>query len=533
MILEEYIAYQRLGGIDWILRDVKNGKDVKCHLQIQLGYIIGDTEGHDKLAGRKVDRLTENSKQCRYCDVTLEQCADPFVNVKMTEAIDVRKWRDQSRLAANNNDKEALREAQEELDKLSYRNVMNAFDDVQFVDEIRGIHGATPAEVLHSMNLGPQERCLDSCFMMKRKKKKEKKKKKGANLTKEEAGKSKKRKRDAQDASKEEELVEDNNEESNQGVFSKSMCTWLDGMAKKLNLQLRWQSDKNMPRLSFPHGITNLTKMTGSERTGVLLIMLLVLCIESVEYEFARARQRDPTRTPKSYPKFAEGYLVHALTPERNNNMVEGIFLLLAIEGFLKWTKIPVSYLEKVDNYMKMSMAKIFQAFPRNVGMGHMTGKAHFVLHYLIDLERYGSGSNFNSGPGEKNHKDNIKRPGRNTQRRVDTFPVQCANHYINMLTVGRAWKDHRSWRKDETTTTNKTTSEEMGKVGKNSSVRYGGAYLSIRANSVFYGVGSQGRITKRRNLRKINEQEPPCWRDSELAFGDLVDIVRKKSLLK
>ncbi|MGL5719780.1 MAG: hypothetical protein ACRCYP_03170, partial [Alphaproteobacteria bacterium] len=301
MILDEYIAHQELGGIDWVLRDSVNGRDVPCRLQIQLSFIIGDTEGHDRLAGRKVDRMTKNSKQCRYCDVTLEQCSDPFAKVELTKANDIRKLREQSRLGAANNDKVAMNEAALELDKLAYRNVMNAFDDVQFVDEERGIHGATPAEVLHSMNLGPQERCLDSCFLMKRLKKKKSGKKGAESEGVGGANGSKKRKLgkpSCQDSAAAKDTEDQQGaDESKQGVFTKSMCTWLDNMAKTLHLQLRWQSDKNMPRLSFPQGISHLTKMTGNERTGVLLIMLLILCMESVEYEFARDKQKDPTAT--------------------------------------------------------------------------------------------------------------------------------------------------------------------------------------------------------------------------------------------
>lgn len=533
MILDEYIQYQKLGGIEWVFRDCEGGRDIHCRLQIQLAFIIGDTEGHDKLAGRRVDRATGGSPQCRYCDVKLEDCADPFARVELTMAADVRLWREQARLAEKNNDKDALEEADQKLRELGYRNVMNAFDDVEFVDNVRGIHGATPAEVLHAMNLGPQERCLDSCFRMKRKKKKREKKGGGDNdrrkkLSPPEGGAAtKKRKFQMKDGNEEEEeaRMDRQREESKQGVFSKSMCTWVDEMAKKLHLQLRWQSARDMPRLSFPHGITNLAKMTGSERTGVLLLLLLILCIENVEYEMRRGKQRDPTAVPESYTKFDKGYLAHVLNPKRNREMIKGIFLLLCIEGFLKLRRIPIAHLDKVNEFMKSAMATVFEAFPRDVGMGHMTAKAHFVLHYIMDLIRFSSGLNFNSGPGEKNHKENIKRPGRNTQRRADTFAVQCAKHYVNMLTVSRAWKDHPAWACGERETGGST--EEKGEV------LYGGAYMTIRKTSVFYGIGSQGKPTKRRNLRRIDEKSPPHWKDSELAYADLLSIVRRMVMPK
>ena len=51
-------------------------------------------------------------------------------------------------------------------------------------------------------------------------------------------------------------------------------------MTKTLHHSLKWQSDDKLPRTTFPNGITKLAKLQGHERTGVLLILLLILVID-------------------------------------------------------------------------------------------------------------------------------------------------------------------------------------------------------------------------------------------------------------
>ena len=82
----------------------------------------------------------------------------------MTKSKKIQDLRTKARESEN---KEVRDKAMEDLDDLLYREIKCAFDDVQFSDPDRGIHGATNAEVLHAVNLGPQERCIQSCFLMK------------------------------------------------------------------------------------------------------------------------------------------------------------------------------------------------------------------------------------------------------------------------------------------------------------------------------------------------------------------------------
>ena len=519
IVMSEMIEYQKLGGIAWTLRGGQG--NIPCRLQIPLHFIIGDTEGHDKLAGRKVDHASGKSRQCRCCDIHHEDCANPYAKFTLTKCQKIKDLRTRAREGEN---KEVRDKAMKDLDNLLYREIKCAFDDVQFSDPNRGIHGATNAEVLHAVNLGPQERCIESCFLMKRLQNKRKSPTK--------TGKDKDRKHNKKrktfggdDEVVVDVLAEDQDlaSRSKRGVFTPTMCNWIDKMAKGLHKQLRWQSETNMPRTTFNHGVSSLTKMTGSERTGVLLILLLILCIESVEYEF-HAKKRLGTKE--------KGYLVYTLTPERKQEMVKGIWLLLLLEAFLKWTRVPIKHLDKVRQFVKATMAQVFKAFPRYVGKGLNTIKNHLASHFIDDIARDGSQENYNSGPGEKNHKWNGKEPGRRTQKWLESFLWQCAAQYCDMLAVARSWLDHMNWTNETNTTGLSVDDDSMSMDNihqKKKKEQFFGIFMTVTAaGEMYYGEAKRGNRSKngKRHITTL-----PEWKDSIMSCYDLKDIVLSKIL--
>jgi hypothetical protein len=163
IIMSEMIEYQKLGGIHWKM--LLDDQFKKVRMQIPMFYIIGDTEGHDKMAGRKIDRSSGKNKQCRYCEVDHDKCDDPYDTSELTKKAVIQQLRRENTPASR-----------KELDRLSYRQIDDAFDEVIFADSVWGIHGATPAEVLHAVNVGVEERVIVALFEKKRKSTAEKKK---------------------------------------------------------------------------------------------------------------------------------------------------------------------------------------------------------------------------------------------------------------------------------------------------------------------------------------------------------------------
>ncbi len=73
--------------------------------------------------------------------------------------------------------------------------------------------------------------------------------------------------------------------------------------------------------------------------------------------------------------------------------------------------------------------------FPR---LEHTNGYRLPIMHGMTKMQsyiqRFGSGMNFYSGPGEAEDKTFVKSAGQQTQRRVGKFAQQTAHPYYNYM---------------------------------------------------------------------------------------------------
>ena len=64
----------------------------------------------------------------------------------------------------------------------------------------------------------------------------------------------------------------------------------LDSLFQKLSCKgCSHQSDRDFPRMSFPFGFSNISKVTGDEKEGVLIVMILLMETASGKASFAKA----------------------------------------------------------------------------------------------------------------------------------------------------------------------------------------------------------------------------------------------------
>ena len=91
-------------------------------------FIIGDTEGQDKLCGRMVSRHNIQFL-CRYCNIHRDNIDDPFVDSQHTKMSTVHNL--------------VIKQDRPTLASMSMHCIDNAWHDVEFCDTIRGLHGAT------------------------------------------------------------------------------------------------------------------------------------------------------------------------------------------------------------------------------------------------------------------------------------------------------------------------------------------------------------------------------------------------------
>ena len=516
VMMEELIQFQKLGGIEWTL--CLDGKEVDVRLQIPVMFCIGDTEGHDKLVGRKVDRNTMTNKQCRCCDVSHVDCDNPGASVTLTKASAISKLRQEKNF--------------HELDSLSYRLIQCAFDDVIFADQERGIHGATPAETLHAVGAGTMDRVLESSYEMKREKKKttDKKSTSGKKRKSNDAvasARKGKRSRGGERGGGRSEDGDDGGERDKDGdiqqtyeapedqelgpryIFGPSQRDLLDNLSRKVHKYLRWQSERSLPRTNFPQGICSLVKMTHNERTGVLLVLLLILCMDNMECYYRKHKTNRSQNV--RIPPHSAGYLVNEIGDTHFSSMAKYISLVLMMESYLKMDRVPIDCIPYTSRFLKSIMSGLFSAFPRRTGTGYATIKTHLVTHHMIqDQLRFGSLDNVSSESLESGHKYHIKSPGKRTQKRAASFSAQVGMQAHYSSVVERAFKDHPHFKPKE---------EESAPADGVSP-----AWISISADAVFNGAPTSTRgddITK----------DIPHLLDEVITKNEMLDLVRNRIL--
>ncbi len=196
------------------------GKVYNALLLFPLLAVLGDTESHDRLCGRYNSRGSGVARLCRHCNTPRSE----------TDNVDF-DWEhilpEQVQSVIDANDKEGLK-------ALSQHPIRNAFyEGICLGGNRRGIHGMSPGEPLHVLELGLFKMMIEGFYV---------------NLGYKPGSKS----------------------------YPK-ILQLLDVWARKIGRALGHQSDRQMPRTYFPNGVTGGTKLAGHEMNGVILV-LLILC---------------------------------------------------------------------------------------------------------------------------------------------------------------------------------------------------------------------------------------------------------------
>ncbi len=217
-IFRELATLQTQGGLPYQF-DYR-GKQYKVILQLPLLAVLGDTESHDRLCGRYNSRGKGVARLCRHCNTPRSQ----------TDNIDY-EWEhilpSQVQNLIEDNDLDGLK-------SISQHPIANAFyRGICLGGNPRGIHGMTPGEPLHVLEIGLFKIVIEGLCV-------------------------------------------------NLGYKPKSksypkILQELDVWARCVGKCLGHQSDRNLPRTYFPNGVTGGTKLAGHKMPGVLLV-LLMLC---------------------------------------------------------------------------------------------------------------------------------------------------------------------------------------------------------------------------------------------------------------
>ncbi len=235
-ILEEsgFLKLQR-NGFNWMLH--YNGKVHPIVLHPYIPFIIGDTEGHDRLCGHYTARFSSIKQLCRVCECpTLEsgyskakyRHRKPAVISKLVRLGDL-----------------------EGLKAISQNYLINGFEQARFgLHNNRGIFGACPGEMLHLISLGWFKYCLEAFA--------------------------------AQAGGKDSLLLKQ-----------------YDGLCASIGRRLSRHSDRDLPRINFPKGFSSGANLMGHEITGCLLVKLFALQTSRFRQIFASPRPKKKEKNRK------------------------------------------------------------------------------------------------------------------------------------------------------------------------------------------------------------------------------------------
>jgi hypothetical protein len=210
-----------------------NNKSYNVNLKIPVLYIIGDTEGLDKICGRYTSR-NNIQRPCRCCNCPFDKLDDPEYKFKLNNH---KKLMKQIEVGSANT-----------LKELSSHKLSNAWENLQFCDPERGLFGAVCGDIMHCLQHGLFMYLITMLFDQKK----------------------------IKDILSDTETDETSYILSNRSAFPEAYCTKIDSICRKYGKMMMHQSDRSLPRTHFYSSYTTVTRKNASEMSGILLVYLMV-----------------------------------------------------------------------------------------------------------------------------------------------------------------------------------------------------------------------------------------------------------------
>ena len=125
--------------LQWKMRLGGSTEMEEVFFKIPVLYIIGDTEGHDKICGRYLSR-SNIACLCRCCNIPFGETDNPEYKFKYHKHDKIMKL-------VNN-------KTQKQLKQYSMHKLSNAWKNIMFCDINRGLYGALCGDLLHCLQHG-------------------------------------------------------------------------------------------------------------------------------------------------------------------------------------------------------------------------------------------------------------------------------------------------------------------------------------------------------------------------------------------
>jgi len=191
----------------------------------------------------------------------------------------------------------------------------------------------------------------------------------------------------------------------------------VDRMAMLMDSTCRQSCRSNYPRADFGRGITNLTQIECTERSGAVFVFT-ALMMHGEGWEF-----------------FAPSF--------DNPEAVLGVLeCLLLFEAWLNketyWSADEAEQeSETASKAITQFLIQLKTYLPRIEGNGWKLSKFHEMLHVVRFINDFGASRGYNASRPEEHHKQHAKQPGRRSQKNVNTIDLQCGQRIADASIIG------------------------------------------------------------------------------------------------
>jgi hypothetical protein len=120
-------------------------------------FICGDSEGQDELVGRQLmyHSIQDKAHICHYCGISYDNTNNPYMRASETMARAIENY-----ISTKNHSK---------LKMIGYLLIdRNALHQVEFCDNVHGLNGSLPANLLHTWELGMYQYVIQGLLVSKK-----------------------------------------------------------------------------------------------------------------------------------------------------------------------------------------------------------------------------------------------------------------------------------------------------------------------------------------------------------------------------
>ena len=391
-IMKQIVAIQKEGGIPWKLK-MRDGSLKEVNLIPYVQFIIGDTKGHDAICGRMGSHADGMKEAVRDCDVSYTDCDNINHDCKFRNISEFLSFT-----------------TKKQFNQHSFHKVVNAMYALEMGDEVHGVFGGTPAEILHVFFMGLiKYQCnhfLDS--------------------------------------------------------FSTSGLEIINEAVTNIIATTERQRGKSLVPEglnTFRHGLSKVSLLTGKESYCRVFVMFLALSCSDCTKMLAECRAKNETKKP--YKKHGIGQLIrwhlfleHTLIfiewLKQEDFEVDDLYNNDYLE---RWESallsndvdnLPVNDDDMVDGSPAQErvlqyMEEYYSLMHNREGNKCKIPKFHFIKHLIRNICRHGSPIVYDGSRQESNASTLAKCPGLRTQKHHKTISIQTACRYHEDLTVVEA----------------------------------------------------------------------------------------------